>query len=134
MVRVDNWPCHFSNFLRERKGMPFQWGVNDCLMFAADTVKVLIGRDVAGKYRGYTTKEQAMDMVQSIGMIELIDDCLGKGHRNYLKASRGDVVVCKMPELTAGVIDDSGKFVAMVLEEGGLIKIPLERIWRVWSV
>jgi hypothetical protein len=58
-----------------------------------------------------------------------------KGHRNVLKAKRGDVVTMKLESgLTAGIVDDTGRRVAVPLsDENTLVRLPLGSAWRVWS-
>jgi len=63
----------------------------------------------------------------------IISQCLGVASKDILKAKRGDVVLVKIPELTGGIVDDTGQFVALVSQQG-LLKLPISRAWRTWKV
>lgn len=55
--RISNWPTELNNFIETRRATPFQWGKNDCALFAADAVLAITGIDHAAEYRGrYTTR------------------------------------------------------------------------------
>jgi hypothetical protein len=130
--RLENWPILLSNYLQERKDMPFEWGVNDCLTFLAKGAEAMTGYNYYNIYSGYTTEEEAYKKLEEHGgIIKIVSSYLGSGSRNYKKASRGDVAVVKMPELMAGIVDDSGRYVALVSKDG-LVRCPLEKAWRVW--
>lgn len=130
--RLEDWPKRLSEFLDERRDMPFEWGKNDCLTFLAKGAESMTGVDYYSEYSGYSSEEEANDkMKQYGGIVKIIDKHLGVGTRNYMKAKRGDVALVKIPELTAGIVDDSGRYVALVSKEG-LVRVPLEKAWRVW--
>jgi hypothetical protein len=136
--RIENWPLLLSAFLRARRDVPFQWGENDCVMFAADAVRAITGVDYAAGWRGtYSTEEQAADLLKSGGGIDsIITDALGiKGTRNLLLGRRGDVVTCKTSfGRVAGIIDDTGQRIAVPMtDEKTLVRLPLNMGWRVWS-
>ena len=131
--RVENWPLLLSEFLTEKKNQPFEWGVHDCLQFVARGVERLTGVDFYKDYPSYNTKEAAAEMLaENKGVAGIINACLGTGSRHVLKAKRGDVVVAKMPELTAGLVDDTGRYIIM-LTEAGWQKFPLQVAWKFWS-
>lgn len=133
--RIEGWPLLLSRFLRVRREMPFAWGSNDCLIFAADCVLALAGVDPAERWRGYATEAEAAAILAANGGVNaLIADGLGhKGQRNMLTARRGDIVTMKLDgRLTAGVVDDSGTRIASVAEKG-MTRLPLTKAWRIWS-
>lgn len=133
MVRKDNWPILFSEYLKERMKMPFEWGKNDCMNFVAKGVEAITGCDFFATYDGYSTEEEAKVFIdEKGGIVAMISEHLGPGHRNPLLAHRGDVVIVKRPEITGGLVDDSGSKIAVVSEQG-LIRLPLSSAWRIWS-
>lgn len=132
MVRKDNWPLLFSEYLKEKYNSPFRWGVNDCLSFVAGAIQVITGEDLYKKYKGYKTEEGALAKMNGKTVENIIAENFGGGHRNILQAKRGDIVLVKMPEFMAGIVDDSGQRIALVSKKG-LIRIPLEKAWRIWS-
>ncbi len=136
--RAEQWPLQLSRFLRERNTVPFEYGVNDCLIFVADVVKLLTGFDPAEDLRGtYSTLQEADEIVKANGgMSEFMSSRLGvPGTRNLLTASRGDAALLKTPYgLMAGVVDDGGQGVAVpVSNHLTLVRFPLEKAWRIWK-
>lgn len=133
MVRKEDWAKQLSNYLRERRDMPFQWGENDCLQFVARGVERLTGQNFWQQYLPYSTKEEVTEILSSNGGVTgIISKYLGSGHRQILKAKRGDVAIVKMPEITAGLVDDTGRFVLLMTEQGWQ-RFPLSLAWRIWS-
>lgn len=130
--RLEDWPKRLSAFLDERRDMPFEWGKNDCLTFLAKGAEAMTGNDYYSKYEGYASEQEANEKLKEHGgIIKIIESYVGSGTRNILKAHRGDVAVVKCPELMAGIVDDSGRYVAVVTKEG-LRRFPLEKAWRIW--
>lgn len=132
VVRKEDWAKRLSAFLDERRDMPFEWGKNDCLTFLAKAAEAMTGVDYYAEYSGYSNEEEAnLKLNQNGGIIAIINKYLGGGTKNVLTAGRGDVAIVKMPELMAGIVDDSGRYIAVVSKEG-LRRIPLEKAIRVW--
>lgn len=132
--RFEDWSKRLSAFLTEHREKPFSYGENDCLQFAGKAVKALTGDDFLTQYPKYSTKEEADEIIASIGGIKnIIKYNLGNPSVKIMKAKRGDICLVRCPELTAGVIDDSGKFVVLVTEKG-LIRKSFENIICFWSI
>jgi hypothetical protein len=132
--RLDDWSQRLSAYLTERAKMPFEWGVNDCMAFTAKGVEAITGQDFFTSYSDYQDEQSAKKMLEDNGGITgIIMSCLGAGHRDILKAKRGDVVIVKTPEIVGGIVDDTGQRIAMVTPQG-LTRVPLSRAWRVWHV
>lgn len=132
--RYEDWPLRLSNFLIEHRNLPFSYGTNDCLQFVGKAVFALTGADVLTKYGCYSTKEEADIIIKENGGIRrMIKDNLGNSGLHIMKAKRGDVCLVRAPEITACVVDDSGKHVVVVAEKG-LIRKPLKEAICFWSV
>lgn len=131
--RFENWDKLLSDYLQEMRNVPFKWGQNDCILFAAKGYERLTGVNEYSSYLGYKSKTAAYKIIKENGGLEAIM-CkhFGGGHRNILKAKRGDLVLVKDTETRVGMIDDTGQSVVIPGDEG-LIKEPLSRAWRVWS-
>lgn len=130
--RLEDWPKRLSSFLDERRDMPFEWGKNDCLTFLAKGAESMTGNDYYSKYAGYNSEDGANEKLKEHGgIVKIIESYFGAGIRNPLKAHRGDIALIKAPEITAGIVDDSGRYVAVVTKEG-LRRFPLEKAWRIW--
>jgi hypothetical protein len=113
--------------------MPFKWGYNDCILFSAKGYEALTGIDYYSQYLGYSTENGARSRLKENGGFEgIIGQHIGPGHRHILKAKRGDVVLLKIPDLTCGLVDDSGQFVVAPGPQG-IKRLPLTKAWRIWS-
>ncbi len=138
MRRIENWPILFSRFLRERADVPFAYGVNDCMLFTADAVKlVTAGYDPAAEYRdAYSTEEGAQQILDINGGIQsLITRVLQvEPSSQVLTGGRGDVVIMETPYgLMSGVIDDSGARIAVpISNQLTLVRFPLKKAVCVW--
>lgn len=134
VTRYDNWPLLLSAYLTERRTMPFAWGSNDCLTFAAKGVEAMTGHDFSAEYPAYTTEAEAIDILNSNGGYEgIINACLGAGTDKYKTAHRGDVALVMMGNPSAGLVDDTGQRIALLVPSG-LIRVPLSRALKVWGV
>lgn len=131
--RFEDWPRRLSDYLSAMKDVPFEWGVNDCILFAAKGYESMTGIDYYSQYLPYSNEAEAKAILESNGGFEgIIGANIGPGHRNILKAKRGDPVLLKIPNFTCGLVDDSGQFIA-VPSEKGIVKYPLSKAWRIWS-
>ena len=94
MRRVENWQKPFNEFFAEREKRPFEWGKNDCALFAADCVRAITGEDLAEKWRGrYRTSRGALRRMKKKGVtLEALADA--EFFRVPVSmAQRGDVVM-----------------------------------------
>lgn len=133
MVRFENWPSLLSKFLSEQKLKEFEWGINDCVMFGGKAVEALTGRNYYQEYVGYTTEEEALEIIaKNDGIQNLISKHLGTPSNKILKASRGDLALLRMPYFVCGVVDDSGQFVAAMTDKG-YVRRPLRHASCIWS-
>lgn len=129
--RFEKWPQLLSEYLMSRRKMPFEWGKNDCLSFVAGAILAVSGRDFREEYN---TEEEAKAILKNYGGIAgMISNRLGhKGSNNVRMAGRGDVVIAELPELAAGVVDDSGRFFCSVTKVG-LTKHPISVAKHYWD-
>jgi hypothetical protein len=122
--------------LQDRTAAPFQWGVNDCCLFAADAVRAQLGIDPAAGLRGrYATAREAERVLRQCGGLEgIARSALGEPLRAPMLACVGDV----------GIIDekDSGRdILAICIGEwwtlptrDGLGLMPLDNARMAWKV
>lgn len=133
--RFDDWPVRLSAYLDERRRMPFEWAVQDCMAFVAKGVEALTGTDFFTGFSDYLDEASAKVMLENNGgPFGIINQCLGMGSKDIMNAKRGDVALVDMPEgLCGGLVDDSGQFIALVTQADGLRRVPLNKAIRVWS-
>ena len=132
MKRTNDWPTRLADFLLTKRSEPFQWGENDCCLFAADAIIAMGGEDVAKDVRGrYKTAIGARRIMKSLGasnLVELLTQRLGQPDRLL---TRGSIVVIKSNEqLVAGVYYQK----PWALTENGLQGMPIESVIQSWSL
>lgn len=133
----------FHQFLLARARMPFEWGANDCALFAADGILACSGVDIAAEFRGkYSDEEGALAAIKEIaGGVTVADAaayCAEKHglveHKFPLMAKRGDLVVIENGgNLIAALVSLNGADVVSV-SHAGLVRQSIMTIKRSWSV
>ena len=124
-----------TEFLAQRKEMPFKWGKNDCCLFAADWVELVSGQDPAKSFRGqYRTKNGAFKQLFKLGFKDI--KSVFKASLNHeiepLYAQRGDIALVNHGgELVGGIIQINR--VACVGEHG-LIYLPIDAVEMVFTL
>ncbi|WP_290654490.1 hypothetical protein [Idiomarina sp.] len=131
MKRSNDWPTQLAEFLLSKRSEPFQWGENDCCLFAADAIIAMGGEDVAEDVRGrYKTALGARRIMKNIGansVVELLTQRLGEPDG---KLMRGAIVAVESDgQQVAGVFYHK----PWVLTEKGLQGMPLESVIKSWS-
>jgi hypothetical protein len=129
-MRISTWEEALSNYIITKRHEPFEYGVNDCCLFAAGAVEAITGEDPMSEFRGkYDSLKTSLKAIQDIGAGTLEATMDGKfpevaiGH-----AQRGDLAFFND---SVGVV--VGGFAYFVSDDG------LERInrsfWgKCWSV
>jgi hypothetical protein len=150
LTKHEHWrERHFHQFLKDSASKPFEWGVWDCCLFAADAIKSFTDVDIADDFRGkYSTQLGALRAIQKVtGGTSVADAaayCATKHglteHTHPLMAKRGDLVVIENAgTLIAGVVHLNGMHVISV-SETGLVRLPIAdlkgrpNVVRAWSV
>lgn len=135
MTRLADWPTRLYNLIEDRKNTPFAWGTNDCMMFAADAVNAITGRDYAADIRGtYTTEAEAKAILAAMtdagDTLGVIDDLCKRVP--VLSARRGDLVAIDAEEGKAiGVCAGGGCY---FIGPDGLFTVPLRSCLVAWRV
>jgi len=130
-MRKETWDIDLFDFIKSRENIPFQWGVHDCALFAADCAKVMTGIDVAEKYRGYTTGTGAASIIDSAGSLrDLVNQNLPE--ISPKSAKRGDFVLIENegnPALAVCI----GQ-VAIAAGHSGLTSHPMSEAITAWRI
>lgn len=96
MTRSADWPSRLNAAIDAARGRPFEWGVHDCTLWAADVVLSMTGVDPAVKYRGrYSTGGGAAKALEDEGLSAVEDaaaEALGQPCPPTA-ARRGDIVL-----------------------------------------
>lgn len=129
-MRISAWEDALVNYISAKRHEPFEYGVNDCCLFAAGAVEAITGQDPIPELRGqYDSLKTSLKVIKEIGAgtLEATIDAkfpeVGIGH-----AQRGDLAFF---DGSVGVV--MGGFAYFVSDDG------LERInrslWdKCWSV
>jgi len=130
---LPNWRVHLDALVFSRLRTPFQWGVHDCALWAADAVHATTGFDPAAELRGYTTARQALRLIRARGGLRaMAERALGHALAPQY-ACRGDVVLMPMGRRQAlGVVINADQ----VAGPGafGLHVAPLREALWAWRV
>lgn len=130
MIRISNWETALSEYINVMRHVPFEYGINDCCMFAAGAVEAMTGIDAMAEFRGkYDSALSAAKALRDIGNGSLeatIDDKFPEVVIS--QAKRGDIALF---DDSLGIV--SGSFAWFVSDDG------LERVQRAdwqktWSV
>lgn len=97
MTRCNNWPEKLDLFIEEKRRQAFDWRSNNCAFFAADWLAILVGVDLAEKFRGkVTSPRSALDVIQAGGEVDAIAaqelERIGASEVAVALARRGDIV------------------------------------------
>jgi hypothetical protein len=130
MMRVAIWEEALSDYISSKRDEPFQYGVNDCCMFAAGAVEAMTGVDPMEEFKGtYSDLRGSIKVLKEIGEGDLETTLDNKFEEVAIShAQRGDLAFF---DESVGVI--MGGFAYFVSDEG-LERIPREMWEKCWSV
>lgn len=112
-----NWHQDLLKLVEDRKNTPFNWGVQDCVLFAADAVVAMGNSDPASASRGkYKTKQGAKKhLVSKYGDLYKAWDGKLERLENINFVQNGDIVLYDSElGLTSGVYWHGGIFAPTV--------------------
>lgn len=140
-MRQINWHYWLEKEITAAGGRPFEWGVQDCALFACNCIKAMTGQDTAAAFRGqYDSEETAYAALQAYaggGLLETAQAiCADHGFMPILPAyaGRGDLALCRLPTGdTLGIISLNGREV-LVAANKGLQRVPFSKIIQAWRV
>lgn len=136
--RKDNWANKLNEFIESRRSIPFEWGVNDCSLFAADAVQAITGVDVAKDFRNkYSSMIGANKLIKSFGSLEALADACLIQLRAFKTTSgllaRGDVVLVKLKNGNEALGINLGRTCAFA-GANGVEFIPFSAVKLGWGV
>lgn len=145
MIRKDNWPALFADYLESCRDRKFEWGAFDCALFVCGGVWAITGVDLAAEFRGhYATELGAMRAMRKAGYRTLEQLAEGLAAKFSICevpvafAQRGDVVLLRPVSGTAipaplGIVSLDGSVVSTGpdgLTAGRLLECAA-RAWRI---
>lgn len=67
-MRISTWEEALSNYIATKRHEPFDYGVNDCCLFAAGAVEAITGEDPMSEFRGkYDSLKGSIKALKDIG-------------------------------------------------------------------
>jgi hypothetical protein len=142
LKRLPHWETKlFHQFLVDSAHLPFEWGTQDCALFAANGIQSITGQDIAVDFRDkYHDEAGAFQTIKDVCGGKCVADaaayCAAKFGLNPLDkplmAQRGDLVVLQAPSraLVAGIVGLDGHIVSVY--EKGLFRLPLKMATHAW--
>lgn len=134
-ARLPDWPERLNAMLCQSLAGVFEWGEQDCCMFAANAIVAQTGEDPARELRGtYATAAQAAKVLGALGGVAGIAGAvLGQPLANPAFAKRGDIVCVPLHGRdTLGVVLGDGQWCAPGQE--CLVFRPMAEVAQVWGV
>ena len=132
---INGWLKALRDEIEVAEGQEFEWGRQDCCLFAARCVDAMTGSSLAGQLQSeYTDKTSALRyLAKQGGIAPAVTQLLGQPIR-WVNTHRGDV--CLMP--TADGIGSLGicigGAVACVSEIRGIVYLPIGSALYCWSI
>lgn len=111
-TRVPNWPEVLAEQVEAHRSKSFEYGENDCALFAASIVQALTGVDLSAGQRGhYSTALGAKRRINAAGGMRAL--AAGLTEKPVNLAQRGDVVLAMSDgQETFGVVVGGGYWCA----------------------
>ena len=133
-MRNTGWTESYVQFIESRRSTPFGWGAHDCCLFAADSGLVVCGIDFAELVRGYTSEEEARDIIAGYGGMEaMVSTLMDREPIAAALARRADFVKARLAGgETMGIC--MGARCAFARLDGGVVILPTSVAQIAWRV
>jgi len=136
--RPQNWPLLLANYAAEYSARPFEWGRNDCVLFAAGWLRVLGYPDPLAPFEAWRSPLSAARVIRaSGGFATAIAErlaILGCPEIPIRTAQRGDLVLLQLDARRQALGIAAGN-VAIAPGETNLSRLPIIlHAVRAWSV
>lgn len=134
LTRLPDWPTRFAIAIESARNKPFEWGTNDCCMFAANVVLAITGVDPAQEVRGtYDSAITAATVIGRQGGLENAISAVLGAPIDVRMAKRGDVIIYRPRDDWPSAMICTG--IAMVGPgETGMVTLPVRMGDKAWAV
>lgn len=128
--RISTWEAALAEYIESKRDAPFQYGVNDCCMFAAGAVLAMTSEDPMAEFRGcYKSAASSVRALKEIGQGDLEATIDAKFPVIPVgSAQRGDLAYF---DNSIGVIMGGW---AWFVSDDGLERVPRSMWDKAWSV
>ena len=131
-MRRDNWPSYLHAVISARQRMPFEWGAQDCVMFAAACIESVTEMNPIADLEPWDDERSAIRRISEVGGIEAWLDA-HYGRIQWHEAMRGDVGVIDQESGTTVLVVNTGAEWVGPSEEG-LTPSPLSAARAAWRI
>lgn len=132
-MRKQGWDVLLGKFIASRLDTPFQWGIHDCTLFAADCMEAITGTDPAATYRGtYDSAATAGRIIADGGGLRAIVTATLGPEISISRARRGDLVMIEQDGSNAMAVCIGASLVAA--GAAGLVYRPISAAITAWRV
>jgi hypothetical protein len=109
LTRRPDWPERLAATIERARPIPFEWGVHDCALFAADCVYAVTGVDVLGTWRGRWSTACTARALQARhgGLLLAVSKVMGPALPAINMAKRGDLLLIDAEMPWVAVCDGS---------------------------
>lgn len=129
--RLHDWQLRLEACLAERWAKPFEWGVLDCCLFAADCVEAVTGVDPAADFRGsYDSKAGAYRLVSRLGGFRAMAGARLGAEIPVAMAQAGDIGF--VGDDSAGSMVVCGGAHWLGISEAGVAWVPVSDVVIAW--
>lgn len=130
-MRIETWDVSLIEYLDAAKNITFEWGVNDCALWASSFVDLITGSNYAADWiNQYTNEEEAIALMTSRGFASYEE--IADSHLPIIKtrqASRGDLVLHESGAL--GICDGRRSWFLGASGIGAVLTLSCVKAWRV---
>lgn len=131
-MRIESWSEELYAYLEASKDLRFEWGVNDCALWASSFVDRITGSEIATQWRGQYSSEDgahALMLARGFTSCEKIAD-FHLAAKPISMAGRGDLVLHQCGAL--GICD--GRRSYFLTPDKGLGAVPTTTCQKAWKV
>lgn len=130
-MRIDKWEDALADYLAVSQSLTFEWGVNDCSLWAARWVDLVTGSNHALDWQGlYGDEESANALMLERGFVncEAIADA-NLSIKHVKKAGRGDLMLHESGAL--GICDGRRSYFLAPTGLSAVLTITCKKAWTV---
>lgn len=134
-MRKENWQAEYHRAIATAQLLPFQWGVHDCVTFAAYLVDAISDLDVTARFKAkyrWTNQGEAARLILAAGSLQaLVTEFMGPPI-SWVNLSLGDALMAFNNGKEIVCIHDGHNLIAPA--DKGLMSVPLSSAICGWRI
>ncbi len=131
-MRCEGWEDKLAQYIEQSQTIAFEWGKNDCALWASTFVDSILGTDYAGQWSGqYSTEIEATELMLARGFDS--PAAIPDAHLQSIPvkaAGRGDIVA--LPSGAIGIC--CGRKSYFLKPDSGLVHVLTINCTKAWKV